>query len=109
VAAAGRADGMDERILAAHRRATRPVWRRFFTASIRVPVPVAVALALAFVLAAILGLRSSRLAPGMASPTTAAPVQAAQAAEPPLVTRTSLAGFQPASEVRASVVSEAVR
>jgi hypothetical protein len=99
-------DGMDERILAARRRTAPGGWRRFFTASIRVPVPVAVALALVFVLTAFLALRASRPAPSMASPQSSGPVQAARAAAPPLVTRTSLAGFQPESELRASVVTE---
>jgi hypothetical protein len=100
-------EGMDERILAAHRgRRARPWWR-FFTASVRVPLPVAVALVLLLtVLTAVVVMRPAVPAPAASSPEVTGPVQAARGTEPSLVTRTSLAGFQPESELHATVVTE---
>jgi hypothetical protein len=98
-------EGMDERILRARRRHFGGrAWRRFLSSSIRVPLPVAVALALIFALTAMLALRPARPLPSAAAPQGPAPAQAAQAAESPLVTGTSLAGFQPEPELRATVV-----
>jgi hypothetical protein len=59
---------------------------------------------LIFVLTAILALRPARPLPSAAAPEGPAPVHAVQAAESPLVTATSLAGFQPEAELRATVV-----
>ena len=100
-------EGMDERVLAAYRRQVRtaePWWSRLFTASVRVPLPVAVGLLMLLIVTAALALRpvSSPPTAGTASPS--APVLAARNADSPVVTRTSLAGFQPVAEVTATVV-----
>ena len=98
-------EGMDERVLAAYRRQSgraEPWWSRLFTASVRVPMPVAVGLLMLFIVTAALALRPVAPQPTATGP--AEPVQAARAAAPPVVTRTSLAGFQPVSEVTATVV-----
>jgi hypothetical protein len=104
-------EGIDERMLAAYRREVRtaePWWSRLFTASVRIPLPVAVGLLMLFIVTAALALRPPATPPptaGTTGPTQ--PVQAAQATragEQPVVTRTSLAGFQPVSEVTATVV-----
>jgi anti-sigma factor RsiW len=100
-------EGMDERVLAAFRRQTgraEPWWSRLFTASVRVPMPVAVGLLMLFVVTAVLALRPVAPQPTAGTAGPAEPVQAARAAAPPVVTRTSLAGFQPVSEVTATVV-----
>jgi hypothetical protein len=102
-------DGMDERVLAAYRReagTAEPWWARLFTASVRIPLPVAVGLLMLFIVTAALALR-----PGMAPPTAGTtgpsePVRAAQRVDPPVVTRTNLAGFEPVPEVTATVLAE---
>ncbi len=99
---------LDARVLASYRRlAERRVWwERFFTSSVRVPLPVAVAvLALLFVSAA-LALRPLGVPrPSVPPIASSGPVQAARV-EPPVVIHTSLAGFEPVSEVNVSVVTE---
>ena len=100
-------EALDERVLASFREQVErgSFWRRFFTGSIRVPVPVALAAALLLLLSVGLALRR----PAPAVPEAARlgpPVQAADAQAPPVVTHTSLAGFQPASDVDASIVLE---
>ncbi len=99
---------LDARVMASYRRLgkRRAWWERFFTSSVRVPLPVAVAvLALLFV-SAVLALRPVE-APRPSVPPIASsgPVQAARV-EPPVVIHTSLAGFEPVSEVNVSVVTE---
>ncbi len=101
-------DGMDERVLAAYRRqagTAEPWWARLFTATVRVPLPVAVGLLMLFVVTAALALRPATAPPtaGTAGPTE--PVQAVQRLDPPVVTRTSLAGFEPVPEVTATVLA----
>ena len=99
-------DGMDERMLLAYRRTVRsaePWWQRLFTASVRVPLPVAVGLLMLFLVTAALALRPVAPAPTAGASGGSDPVQAARAGEP-VVTRTNLAGFQPVSEVTATVV-----
>ena len=104
-------EGMDERMLAAYRRQVRaaePWWSRLFTAQVRVPLPVAVGLLLLLVVTATLALRPPSAPPptaGTGAPS--APVQAARAVAPAVVTRTSLSGFQPVSEVTATVIEDA--
>jgi hypothetical protein len=101
-------EGMDERVLAAYRRdrGTAPSWwRQFLTSSVRIPLPVALGLLLLFVATAALALRPAGPTPTAATPGPAEPVQAARASGAPVVTRTSLAGFQPVSEVTATVVA----
>ncbi len=99
---------LDARVLASYRRMRKSEawWRRFFTASVRVPLPVAVAiLALLFVSAA-LALRPAAEPKSFVPPVASSgPVQAARVDEP-VVIRTSLAGFEPVSEVNVSVVTE---
>jgi hypothetical protein len=100
--------GMDERVLATWRREVggEPWWSRLFTASVRVPVPVAVGVLMLLLVTAALALRpaSAPSTAGTAGP--AAPVQAARQADVPVVSRTSLAGFQPVTEVTATVVTD---
>ncbi len=103
-------DGLDERVLTAYRRHVRqaePWWSRLFTASVRVPLPVAVGLVILLLVTAALALRPTVPPPTAGASGAGGPVQAAQANRPvgpPVVTRTSLAGFQPVSEVTATVV-----
>jgi anti-sigma factor RsiW len=99
-------EGMDERMLAAYQRQTgtaEPFWRRWFTSSIRVPVPVALVVALLLIFTAALALKPASPPPTAVAPDTSGPVRAAQRAVP-VVTGTSLAGFQPVTEITATVV-----
>jgi anti-sigma factor RsiW len=103
-------EGMDERVLAAYRRQAgrEPWWSRLFTASVRVPVPVAVGILMLLIVTAALALRPAA-APSSAGTTgPSEPVQAARHADVPVVSRTSLAGFQPVTEVTATVVTDQV-
>jgi hypothetical protein len=101
-------EGIDERMLSAYRREVRtaePWWSRLFTASVHVPLPVAIGLLMLFIVTAALALRPAATPPptaGTAGPSE--PVQAARVGEQPVVSRTNLAGFQPVSEVTATVV-----
>ncbi len=102
-------EALDARVLASYRRVTQPAawWRWFFAASVRVPLPVALAaVVLLFVLAAV-SLRPHGV-PVPAPPQSggAGSMQAARVVEQPVVIKTSLAGFEPVSEVNVSVVSE---
>jgi hypothetical protein len=99
---------LDERVLKAYRRQAgivRPWWVRLLGSSIRVPVPVALALVLLLLLTAAFAFRPTPPPPTAGTSGGGGPVQAAQGASP-LVTGTSLAGFQPLSEVTATVVKE---
>jgi hypothetical protein len=103
-------EGMDERVLAAYRRQAgrEPWWSRLFTASVRVPLPVAVGVLMLLVVTAMLALRPVE-APSSAGTTgPSEPVQAARHADVPVVSRTSLAGFRPVTEVTATVVTDQV-
>jgi len=102
-------DGMDERVLAAYRRQVRaaePWWSRLFTATVRVPLPVAVGLLMLLVVTAALALRPVAESPTAGTGGPSQPVQAVRAVDPAVVTRTDLSGFQPVSEVTATVVTE---
>ncbi len=102
-------EGMDERVLAAYRKQAgtgEPWWARLFTASVRVPMPVAVGLLMLFIVTAALALRPATPQPTAGTRGPGAPVQAAQRLDEPVVTRTNLAGFQPVSEVTATVLAE---
>ncbi|HEX9186482.1 MAG TPA: hypothetical protein VGB87_05400 [Vicinamibacteria bacterium] len=102
-------DGMDERMLAAFRGqagAGEPWWSRLFTASVRVPLPVAVGIVMLLIVTAALALRPAGPSPTAGAGEPAPPVQAARHADMPVVSRTSLAGFQPVSEVTATVVAD---
>jgi hypothetical protein len=102
-------EGLDERMLAAYRRHARtaePWWARLFTAQVRLPLPVAVGLLVLLVVTAALALRPIAEPPTAGTSASSAPVQAARAASPAVVTRTSLTGFQPVSEVTATVIED---
>jgi hypothetical protein len=102
-------DGMDERVLAAYRRQAgqgEPWWSRLFTASVRVPLPVAVGVLMLLIVTAALALRPPAPPPPTAGTAGASePVRAARRVDVPVVSRTSLAGFQPVDEVTATVVT----
>jgi hypothetical protein len=101
-------EGLDERMLMAYRRQVRtvePWWSRLFTASVRVPLPVAVGLLMLLLLTAALALRPVAPPPTAGTSGPSEPVQAARHVDSPVVTRTSLAGFRPVSEVTATVVN----
>ncbi len=101
-------EGLDERMLAAYHRQAGTAeswWTRLFTSSVRVPVPVAVGILMLFIVTAALALRPAAPAPTAGTAGPSQPVQAAQRLDPPLVTGTSLAGFQPVPEVTAAVIS----
>jgi hypothetical protein len=103
-------DGMDERVLRAFRRRAgagrEPWWSRLFTASVRVPLPVAVVVLMLLIVTAALALRPVAPAPTAGTAGPSEPVQAARRGDVPVVSRTSLAGFQPVTEVTATVVTE---
>jgi hypothetical protein len=102
-------EGMDERMLAAYRRQVRtaaPWWARLFTAQVRLPLPVAVGLLMLLVVTAALALRPAVSPPTAGTSADPAPVQAAHATAPAVVTRTSLSGFQPVNEVTATVIED---
>jgi hypothetical protein len=101
-------DGMDDRVLAAYRRQTgggQPWWKRLLTASVRVPLPVAVGVLLLLIVTAALARRPAPPAPTAGTTAPSDPVQAVRT-EAPVVTPTSLAGFQPVAEVTATVVTD---
>ena len=102
-------EGMDDRMLAAYRRQTgggQPLWKRLLTASVRVPLPVAVGVLLLLIVTAALARRPAPPAPTAGTAAPAQPVKAVRNAEAPVVTPTSLAGFQPVTEVTATVVTD---
>jgi hypothetical protein len=102
-------DGMDGRVLAAYRRQTgggQPWWKRFLTARVRVPLPVAVGVLLLLIVTAALARRPTPPAPTAGTVAPSEPVQAVRNLEAPVITPTSLAGFQPMSEVTATVVTD---
>jgi hypothetical protein len=98
---------LDRRVLASFRELSpaQPFWVRFFTATVRVPVPVAAAAVVLLLLSAAIVLKPQPsglpAASGVGSPT-----RAADRAEAPVVTRTSLAGFQPTRESGGTIVLE---
>jgi hypothetical protein len=102
-------EGMDDRVLAAYRRefgGGQAWWKRFLTASVRVPLPVAVGLVLLLLLTAALARRPAAPAPTAGTTAPTEPVQAVRSNEGPVVTPTSLAGFRPVEEVTATVVTD---
>jgi hypothetical protein len=95
---------MDARILAAYRREFGG--RRSRSASLRVPLPVAAAVLAALLVCATLVVRG-RAGGGNATQPSAppeAPVQVQVRHDAPLVTNTSLAGFEPVDEMQVIVV-----
>ena len=100
-------EGMDERVLAAYRGQVLPAepwWSRLFTATVHIPLPVAVGLLMLLIVTAALALRPVASPPTAGTAGPSQPVQAARQVDSPVVTRTSLAGFQPVAEVTATVV-----
>ena len=98
-------DSLDERVRALFRSRAprRPIWRRFFATSIRVPLPVALALLLALLLTALW--RPRDRAPDVESAESSAPTRAArQETQPGL--KSSLAGFEPVREMNVTVLPE---
>ena len=100
---------LDERLTASFRRETgEPWWQRLFRVSVPVPLPVAVAVLLLLLVTATIALR--RPAPGAPDvPQLAEAKQSARALDVPVVTHTSLAGFEPVSEMSVTVVPEKSR
>jgi hypothetical protein len=98
---------LDARVLAAYRTRTQPWWRRFLAAEVRVPLPMAALLTLLLIVSTVLALRPAPAGGSAATPATPEPVQAARRQDPPVVTRTSLAGFEPVEEMQVTVVQEA--
>jgi hypothetical protein len=74
---------------------------------VRVPLPVAAFVLLMLIMTAALALRPAPPAPTAGTASPAEPVPAVRKIETPVVTRTSLAGFQPVAEVTATVVTDA--
>jgi hypothetical protein len=102
-------DEMDGRVLAAYRQQTgsgQPWWQRLLAARVRVPLPVAVGVLLLLIVTAALARRPAPPAPTAGTAAPAEPVKAVRNAEAPVVTPTSLAGFQPVTEVTATVVTD---
>lgn len=99
-------EGLDERVLAAYRRRTLPLWRRLLKAEVRVPLPVAAAVLLLLVLSAVFALRPAPAGGTAAAPASSGPVQAASRPDPAVVSRTSFMGFEPVDEMQATVVTE---
>ena len=102
-------EGMDERVLTAYRRQTggrEPWWSRLFTASVRVPLPMAVGVLMLLIVTAALALRPDAPPPTAGTAGPSEPVRAARRGDVPVVSRTSLVGFQPVTEVTATVVTE---
>lgn len=101
-------DSLDARVKDLfRRRAPRlPPWRRFLTASVRVPLPVALAILVALLLAVIR--RSPARPPERESVESAAPIRAAQHQTPPGVAG-GLAGFDLVREMKVKVLPEPER
>jgi hypothetical protein len=97
---------LDERLTASFRRETAPPWwRRLFRVSVPVPLPVAVAVLLLLLVTATIALRRpAPVAPDV--PQLAEVKQSARALDVPVVTHTSLTGFEPVSDMAVTVVSE---
>ena len=102
-------EGLDDRVLAAYRRdvgAREAWWSRLFTASVRVPLPVAVGVLMLLIVTVALALRPANAPPTAGTTGPSEPVQAARYVDVPVVSRTSLAGFKPVTEVTATVVTD---
>jgi hypothetical protein len=103
-------DGLDQRVLASYRAgvAKESLWRRFFCVSIQVPLPVAVAAAILLVVTAVFALRRGPAAPEQMPPLAEATLSAGRL-DVPVVTRTSLQGFEPVSDMNVTVVPQGLR
>lgn len=95
---------LDERTLASYRARAgrRSAWWRLVAGSVRVPVPVAAAAVVLLILSTTLALRGNT-GPEASSNT---PTMVSLHPEAPIVSRTSLAGFQPVAELDVTIVPE---
>ena len=93
--------------IAARREAAEPWWSRLFTASVRVPLPVAVGVLMLLIVTAALALRPDAGAAHRGDDrAVGARPGGAPRPTPRSSPRTSLAGFQPVTEVTATVVTD---
>ena len=100
-------EGMDDRILAAYRREVGA--RRGARRSLRVLLPVAALVPVVVLAGAALRHRARPAGPGASAPSRRPePVQTALY-EAPVVTATSLAGFEPVDDMQAVVVGGSAR
>jgi hypothetical protein len=99
-------DTLDRRVRASFRAqlGRAPLWKRLLTTSVRIPLPVAVAALL--LLAFALWRSAAQTAVPVESAESMEPARTAQVETQPVVTRTSLAGFEPVSEMNVTVVSQ---
>jgi hypothetical protein len=100
---------LDDRIMESYRRDyvdREPFWQRFFSSSIRVPLPVAVAIVVLLMVSATLALRRTPAPAVQEAEFSEQGVRTASGAESPVVTHTSLAGFEPANGTDAMVILE---
>ena len=100
-------DALDRRVLTSYRAQVgrAPLWKRFFTTSLRVPLPVAVAVLLILALA-FLAPRRKATPPMETSEPLAGPRTAQAQIEPKSVSPvSSLAGFEPVREMNVTVLS----
>jgi hypothetical protein len=103
--------GLDARVIEAYRSGLvrEPLWKRLFTFRLSVPLPVALA-ALVLLLLSATALVRQGLEPKDEVPQVAgsgAETQTARGLEAPVVTQTSLAGFEPVDDVNVLVMQEA--
>jgi hypothetical protein len=99
-------DTLDDRVKALFRQRAprRPLWRRLFATSVRVPLPVAVAVLVALVLVALW--RSPDRAPERESAESPAATQVARQQTPSAPAGGGLAGFEPVREIKVKVLAE---
>jgi len=98
-------DTLDRRVLASYRAhiGTTSLWRRLVTTSIRIPLPVALA---ALLLLAFAFWNNRRPTSPIESAESTEPTRTALVKREPVVTRTTLAGFEPVREMNVTVVPE---
>jgi hypothetical protein len=106
-------ESLDERVLASYRRSVgaTPSWRRLLSTSVRVPLPVALVALLLLLFSAAVALRQAPASrpdePQLAG--ASEPTRSARSDDQPVVTRTSLAGFEPVTDMNVTVVRGGVR
>ena len=98
---------LDRRVMASYRAHFRPqpIWRRFLTASVRIPLPVALA---AMLLLAFAFYGSRRQPPAQETLDSTESQRTAQLSNSAVVTRTRLAGFQPVQDMNVTMLSPSV-
>ncbi|MBN2370498.1 MAG: hypothetical protein JXO72_08420 [Vicinamibacteria bacterium] len=104
---------LNARVRESFRRQTAAAtyWRRLFAISIPVPLPVAALVLIMLLLSATFALRNQSKATQDVSPLVEARLTAQSSApdmknDAPVVTRTSLAGFEPVTDMNVAVVPE---